>query len=400
MNTTGSVTGKWRYTGRAAVFVILAGAIFSVLSCTPQSTEPVKQATGGTELYDLDTGLESRSISFENPTGERGAGAQVASPLGVGRKGAPARLLAPGEEVLLADVKGNGTIRHIWMTTFANPVTLRGTVLRVYWDGQEHASIETPLGDFFGFAHGASPAFQTAVHSVGEKAGMNIWLPMPFTSGFRMTMKNESPVPMPVFYQIDYTLGDAHDENVGRLHVLFQRQNPTTKGVDFELMPERVGKGRYMGAVIGVRPHGTNWWGEGEFKFYRDGDTNFPTIAGTGAEDYVGLSWGLQPTPFLYNGATYQEKPDSTDTGSISMYRWHIKDPIYWNTSGRATIQQIGHQPGSRRPESVEEYLGQLFEREDDWSAATFWYEPVPSAALPALPDFEIRVADLVSKSD
>jgi hypothetical protein len=380
--------------------IVFSAVLFTVTACAVTTTEPVAAppVTGNAsgELFDLNTGLETRSISFENPTGERGAGGQVASPLGVGRKGAPARALQPGEEVLLADIKGNGTIRHIWMTTFPNPITLRGAVIRVYWDGQDHPSIEAPLGDFFGFAHGATPAFQSAIHSVGEAVGMNIWLPMPFTRGMRMTFTNETPVLMPLFYQIDYTLGDNHSDDVGRLHVLFQRQNPTTAGVDFELMPERRGKGRFIGTVIGVRPLAPSWWGEGEFKFYRDGDTTFPTIAGTGAEDYVGLSWGLQPTPFLYHGSTYRETDNPSETGSISMYRWHIKDPVLWETSGRATIQQIGHKPGPEPPTTIAGYLINLFEREDDWSAASFWYEAIPSAPLPPMPDFQARTADLV----
>lgn len=400
MSSRDSLTSKWFHARKAGVIAILISMVFIVAACMPKPPVPVSNQTAGGELYDLNTSLESYSISFENPTGERGAGGQVASPLGVGRKGAPTRLLLPGEEVVLADIKGNGTIRHIWMTTFPNPITLRGAVIRVYWDGQEHASIEAPLGDFFGFAHGATPAFQTAVHSVGEAASMNIWLPMPFTRAMKMTLKNESPVPMPVFYQIDYTLGDNHDDDVGRLHVVFQRQNPTKAGVDFELLPQRFGRGRYIGAVIGVRPLGPHWWGEGEFKFYRDGDTDFPTIAGTGAEDYVGLSWGLQPTAFLYQGSTFREMDDSSMTGSISMYRWHIKDPVHWKTSGRATIQQIGHKPGPTPPTTVDEYLSELFEREDDWSAASFWYESVPSAALPAIPDFAARVANLAETTD
>lgn len=383
----------------STVFLVLGACMNQVPApVTPEADNP--GTVRGDELYHLNSGLETRSISFENPTGERGRGGQAASPLGVGRKGSPARALQAGEEVILADIQGNGTIRHIWMTTYPNPVTLRGAIIRVYWDGQEHPSIEAPMGDFFGFAHGATPAFQSAVHSVGEAVGMNIWLPMPFTQSMRITFINESPILMPLFYQIDYTLGDNHAEDVGRLHVLFQRQNPTTAGVDFELMPERRGKGRFIGAVMGVRPLSPSWWGEGAFKFYLDGDTTFPTITGTGAEDYVGLSWGLQPTPFLYHGSTYRETDSSSATGAISMYRWHIMDPVLWQSSGRATIQQIGYKPDPEPPKTVAEYLANLFEREDDWSAASFWYEAIPSAPLPDLPDFQARIADLENPAE
>jgi len=133
------------------------------------------------QLYDINTNLESRAVSFESPTGERGKGGMAASPLGVGRKGSPSRMIAPGEEVQLCDITGNGTIRHIWATTVKFPIVFRAAVIRVWWDGQEHPSIEAPLGDFFGFAHAKVMPYQSAVHSVGSEAGMNLWTPMSFT---------------------------------------------------------------------------------------------------------------------------------------------------------------------------------------------------------------------------
>ncbi len=347
--------------------------------------------------WHLDTGLQSRSISFENPTGERAGGGRVASPLGVGRKGDPARIIQPGETVELANISGAGTIRHIWMTTHGRAEIMRGTVIRAWWDGQKHPSIEAPVGDFFGFAHGKTEPFQTAIHSVGERYGLNIWLPMPFTKSARITITNEGSQAMPLFYQIDYTIGDRHDDTIGRLHVLFQRQNPTTLTRDFEILPRREGRGRYIGTVIGVRPHDPAWWGEGEAKIYLDGDREFPTIAGTGAEDYVGQSWGIQQVPHMYQGASLVTKPKSSDSGPISMYRWHMTDPVYWYEDIRVTMQQIGHKGAAK---TLAEYKSQLFERQDDWSAATFWYEPVPSAPLPPMPDVKARLADLDLSDD
>ncbi len=329
-----------------------------------------------TQPYLLDTGLVSRSISFENPSGAPGQGGKAASNLGVGRKGSPSRSVQPGETVPLCDIQGPGTIRHIWMTTQAIPRNLRSLVLRVWWDGQEHPSIECPVGDFFGFAHGKVKPYCSAVHSVGQRAGMNIWLPMPFVKRAKMTFTNEGAKQIPLFYQIDYTLGDRHSQDVGRLHVLFRRQNTTTEKQDFELLPLRKNKGRFIGSVIGIRNLHKQWWGEGEIKVYMDGDQEFPTICGTGSEDYVGLSWGVQQTPFLYNGCSLNED------NYVSMYRWHLPDPIAWQRQCRITIQQIGWNKG-------------LVETEDDWSCATFWYEPTPSAALPPLPDLKTRTADL-----
>ena len=329
------------------------------------------------EPYLLDTELQSRSISFENPTGAPGEGGQAASRLGPCRKGAPNRPFEPGETVDLANIEGPGTIRHIWMTiSNRKPETFRSFVIRAYWDGQEHPSIECPLGDFFGFAHGKVESYQSAVHSLGRNAGMNVWLPMPFLKQAHVTLTNETERAVTIYYQIDYTIGDEHPPGVGRLHVLFDRQNPTTLKQDFELLPQRTGKGRYLGSVVGVRALSKNWWGEGEIKVFMDGDEAFPTICGTGTEDWVGLSYGLQQTPFLYHGANLSQKQYH------SFYRWHLPDPIYWHDTCRITIQQIAWKDG-------------LVETQDDWSAATFWYEPVPSAPLPQMPDLEARTADL-----
>jgi len=266
------------------------------------------------------------------------------------------------------------------------PAILRGAVIRVWWDGQEHPSVECPLGDFFGFAHGKVEAYQSAVHSVGENAALNIWMPMPFAKRARFVLANESKVPMPIFYQVDYTIGDEHPDDVGRLHALFRRENPTTLAEDFELLPQRTGKGRLIGSVIGIRVEDQKWWGEGEVKMFLDGDKEFATIVGTGAEDYVGLSFGMQQTPFAYHGCSLNKD------GFISMYRWHLPDPVYWRENIRVTIQQIGHKGTSNAPG---EYANQLYERQDDWSASTFWYEPVPSEPLPEMPGLDARMKDL-----
>lgn len=375
-----SRTGMWGRLGFLLFVVGVAGLVgvsALVAQSPPQPAAAAARPNPAAEPYRLDTGLLSRSISFENPTGSPGGGGKAASNLGPGRKGSPMRNLPAGGTVELCDIAGPGTIRHIWLTTKPEPLVLRSAVLRAWYDDQPHPSIECPLGDFFGFAHGKVMPYHSAVHSVGASAGMNLWLPMPFTKRVRIVLANEGEQAMPVYYQIDYTLGDEHPADVGRLHVLFRRENPTTEGRDFELLPERRQKGRYVGAVIGIRNvHPDQWWGEGEIKVYMDGDDEFPTICGTGSEDYVGLSWGIQQTPFFYNGCSLNQNH------FVSMYRWHLPDPIAWRERSRITIQQIA-------------WKGGLRETQDDWSAATFWYEPVPSAPLPKLPELKVRTADI-----
>ncbi len=342
-------------------------------------------------LFQLNPHRRSRSISFENPTGAPGQGGQAASPLGVGRKGDPARVVPAGETVCLADIAGAGIIRHIWMTTPPGRQMLRGALLRMYWEGAEFPSLELPVGDFFGFAHGATASFQTAVHAVGERYGMNCYLPMPFARHARVELVNETSRPMTIFYQIDYTEEDALPEQSGNLHGCFQRQNPTTPGLDFEFLPARQGAGRFLGVVFGIRPLGPDWWGEGEVKLYMDGDDAFATIVGTGAEDYVGLSYGIQQTAFAQLGASRVDPDQDGVPGAVSMYRWHLADPIVWHTDIRATIQQIGH---AGQPVDLEAYKNNLFERADDWSAASFWYA-ADLAPLPDCPTLAERVSDL-----
>jgi len=333
--------------------------------------------------YIIDVPVESRSISFENPTGAKGQSARAASKLGVGRKGAPSKSIKSGQTVTLCNIKGPGVIRHIWMTTHRRPESLLGMVIRAYWDNQKQPSIEVPIGNFFGISHGGEPrqAYQSAVHSVNPNAGMNIWLPMPFSKRARFTITNHSDKDTVLFYNIDYTIADSLTEPFGRLHILYRRENPTTLKKDFVILPKRTGMGRFVGCVLGIRPLSGDWWGEGEIKVYLDGDKQFPTIAGTGSEDYIGQSWGLQDKTYLYGGTSLNSN------GLISIYRWHIKDPIYWKKDIRVTIQQIG-------------WKGGLVERQDDWSTTTFWYEPLPAAPLPPLPDYKTRLTGYKVASD
>jgi hypothetical protein len=232
---------------------------------------------------------------------------------------------------------------------------------------------------------------------VGGSGGLNIWLDMPFRTNARWTITNELDKAVPLFYQIDYTLEDSLAANIAHLHVLFRRENPTRQGRDFELLPRRVGAGCLIGVVMGVRPLQPQWWGEGEVKMYLDGDQDFPTIVGTGAEDYVGLSWGLQQNAFLYNGASWLERGDGIDTGRVSMYRWHLRDPIIWREEARVTVQQIGHQPDAQPPKDIAEYQAQLYERADDWCVTTFWYQ-VAGQPLPVMPSLVERLADIQPK--
>ncbi|NIY62289.1 glycoside hydrolase family 172 protein [Streptomyces malaysiensis] len=346
-------------------------------------------------------GVRSRSATAENPAGAKASGGTAASALGPGRKGRPCVPLDAGETLVLADVAGPGLITHIWITvpdgTDAGPFVLRDLVLRAYWDDSTEPSVEVPLGDFFcnGFATRAEVvSLPIAVLPTG---GMNSYLPMPFRSRARLTLSSEHPGPIEaVFYQVDY----LHSDDTTALaaapyfHAQWRRTPVTTPGQDHVILDGARGRGAYIGTHIGVAALERFWWGEGELKFFLDGDTELPTICGTGLEDYAGGAWAFQDVlapgadhkVAVYN-SPYQGHPQylTADPTAWSpyataavpqhgLYRWHVHDPIYFEHDLKVTVQQIGHDGRS------------LFERSDDVSSVAYWYQDTPLASRDRLP--------------
>jgi hypothetical protein len=289
----------------------------------------------------VDVGLDSRAISFENVTGGRGAGGSARG----GRKGAPSRRLEPAEQVVLADLDGPGTIRHIWMTfPPAPPEVMRALVLEVFYDGADLPSISVPCLDFFGLPHGRPVAFASALTSAQEGRGFNAYIPMPFRDHVRIELTNGSTRPLDVYYQLDVTLSDV-PAHAGMLHASFRRENPTTMARDFVIADGFRGPGRFIGCAVGLRVLDEGfWYGEGEVKVFRDGDRELPTICGTGLEDYVGTAWGMGAHHAPYAGAPLEvpRSPRSPLPHLVGFYRWHVPDPIVFTEELRVTIQQIG----------------------------------------------------------
>jgi len=366
----------------------------------------------------IDIGLDCRSINFENPTGERGGGGKAAK----GRKGAPSKMLAPGETIVLADIAGPGRIRHIWMTfPPARPEEMRAMWMEVFYDGAKEPSISVPCLDFFGLPHGRTSPYFSALTSVQEGRGFNAHYPMPFARHIRIELTNANSKPVIFYYQVDYTL-EAVDRSEGYLHVLFNRENPTTLKRDFVIASGLKGPGRLLGCVVGIRvfQDGMHWYGEGEVKIYRDGDSEFPTICGTGLEDYVGSAWGMDRHTALYAGVPIQvarpvappARPPMPDF--VGFYRWHLTDPMIFRDSFRMTIQQIGAVSGKAHaggkellgkyelagngwitagPEAkgtpYEDFIGGIAERKDDYCAAAFLY----LSDVQSVPRLNVRAA-------
>ena len=200
-----------------------------------------------------------------------------------------------GESVVLADLEGPGTIRHIWMTIPpAPPEHMRALWIEVFYDGLKEPSISVPFVDFFGLPHGRPVEYHSALVSVQEGRGFNCYLPMPFEEHVRIVVTNGAARSIVLYYQVDYTVEAKREEGAGYLHVGFRRQNPTVMKEDFVIVDGLEGPGRFLGCAVGVRViDAGDWYGEGEVKVYRDGDTDLPTICGTGLEDYVGTAWGM-----------------------------------------------------------------------------------------------------------
>jgi hypothetical protein len=344
----------------------------------------------------IDTSLDARAVTFENPTGARGAGGRSAG----GRKGAPSVVVDAGQRVVLADLEGPGTVRHLWCTVPpAPPERLRALVLEVFYDGASAPSVSTPLLDFFGATCGRPRPFASQLTTVQEGRGFNAWFPMPFRRHVRVELLNGSDRATTLYYQLDVTLGDVVAPEAGYLHVSFRRENPTVMRRDFTIADGFHGPGRFLGCAIGIRTIDTGWWyGEGEVKVYRDGDTDLPTICGTGLEDYVGSAYGLGAHHAPFAGAPLivaaEDRGSLTVPDFVGFYRWHVPDPVVFTRSVRVTIQQIGMNAFAEGAEAERDaYVATnplagngwfpprrglcgagLFERVDDYSAAAFVY--------------------------
>ncbi|HOL71397.1 MAG TPA: DUF2961 domain-containing protein [Bryobacteraceae bacterium] len=330
------------------------------------------------------------SISPENFTGEKGKGAMAvtgsasnaARDLGQGWKVNPYVDIAPGATFTMAEITGPGAIQHIWLTPTGN---WRFSILRMYWDNETTPSVEVPVGDFFAMGWGRYAPIRSLAVCVNPGSAFNSYWPMPFRKHAKITMENLDERPMRLYYQITFSKTQVPDD-AAYFHAQFRRVNPLPYKSVYTIVDGIRGKGHYVGTYMAWGVNNNGWWGEGEIKFYMDGDKEFPTIAGTGTEDYFCGSYNFenrqkrQYEEFTspYSGLAQVIRPDGLYQSQqrFGLYRWHITDPIRFSSDLRVTIQALGWRSGGR-------YLP----LQDDIASVAYWYQAEPHAPFPKLPD-------------
>ncbi|AHF14087.1 glycoside hydrolase family 172 protein [Niabella soli] len=344
---------------------------------------------------------KTRSISPENFTGEKGRGgmadpvkdkgkrnvanaANEARDLGKGWKVNPFIIINPGETFTMADIAGPGAIQHIWMTPTGN---FSFSIFRIYYDGEADASVESPVGPFFGIAWNEFSPLNSLPITVNPGSAFNSYWKMPFRKSCKITMQNTDSQPMRLYYQVDYTLTNVGADEA-YFHAQYRRSKPDVNSVH-TILDGVKGKGQYVGTFMGVGVNNNGWWGEGEIKFFMDGDKDYATIVGTGTEDYFCGSYNFenkrthqyQEFSTAYTGLHQVLKPDGLygSQQRFGMYRWHIMDPIRFEDDLKVTIQDLGWKSGGR-------YLPQ----HSDIITVAYWYQTEPHKKFPKLPDADV----------
>ena len=332
---------------------------------------------------------QSRSISPENFSGEKGkggmategTGAIAARELGQGWKVSPSVVVKAGSTFTMADIDGPGNIEQIWLTPTGN---WRFSIIRIFWDDQEHPSVECPIGDFFACGWGKFAQLSSLAVCVNPGSAFNCYWPMPFAKRCRITLENIADEDMVLYYQINYAEGPVSNQ-LAYFHAQFRRSNPLPYGEVYTLLDGVTGHGHYAGTYMAWGVNNSGWWGEGELKFFIDGDQEFPTICGTGTEDYFCGSYDFvnketnqyQEFTTPYAGMPQVLRPDSTFKSQMrfGLYRWHLTDPVRFHQDLRVNIQALGWRKDRR-------YLP----LQDDIASVAYWYQNLPSAPFPQLP--------------
>ncbi len=412
--------------------ILLSLALFLMFSCSNQESgfnpSSIKQ------LYKAAPGnVHTRWASAENVSAEKGKGGMSNK----GAKGDAYTLIAPNDTKVIFDQKGAGIITKIWSANSLlwKPENRRKVKIEMYWDDSEKPAVSVPFTDFFGIGLGLMRPFECELFASPEGRSHNCFIPMPYRTAARIEIVNESDEMIMFYYKIDFVQVPKHDDDVLYLHAYWHRDIETTRGVDFEILPKVEGQGRYLGTNIGVignPAYRGTWFGEGEVKIYLDGDGQFPTLVGTGTEDYIGTGWGQNEYANQIQGSLVSNKEHDIYT----FYRYHTLDPVYFHKDCKVTIQQIGNSQRAKlremrnngaefdvvwsyvakdgldaskryldmeNPPKIEDEdfpdgVSTNFYRSDDVSATAYFYLDKPENKLPAIQPVEERIKGMQEK--
>lgn len=337
---------------------------------------------------------QSRSISPENFTGEKGkagmaiegTGKNAGRELGQGWKISPSVRVKAHSTFTMADIRGSGAVQQIWLTPAPIDKT-RLYILRFYWDDETEPSVAVPMGDFFACGWGKYCQIDSLPVCVNPGSAFNSYWLMPFRKAAKITLENVDDKDMTLYYQVNYTLTDV-PADAAYFHAQFRRVHKLPVKSVYTILDGVRGRGQYVGTYMAWEVRSPGWWGEGEIKFFLDGDKEFPTICGTGTEDYFCGSYNFenrqtklyQPFSTPYAGLPQVLPPDvAYKVGQrFGLYRWHIADPVRFQQELRVTIQALGWQS-----------QGRYLPLEDDIASVAYWYQSEPHAKFPTLPDKE-----------
>jgi hypothetical protein len=306
-----------------------------------------------------------------------------------------------GETATLAEITGAGKVTHIWVTISSkDAMSRRNLVLRMYWDGQAHPSVEAPIGDFFGQGWGEKYEFVSLALASAPKEGnalVSYWQ-MPFAKGAKITVENQGPEDVDSFYYYldyeehdepttdlrfhawynqEYTLPEAGQENEW---AIFADTPKNTTDANNYLFCECEGAGHFVGVNYYIQNPGPVWYGEGDDMFLIDGEPWPGSLHGTGTEDYFNQSWcpdTLYNHPFF--GTARAPGRDNSEgrfgwMGKTHCYRFHFVDPVRFSKSLRASIEH-GHANCLTL----------------NLASVAYWYQTLPSKPFPPLAKAEER---------
>lgn len=377
--------------------------------------------------------VDTRWFSSENKNGKKGKGGITNK----GAKGDAFTMIGPGDKLAILEYKGAGIITKIWS---ANSIQWtdedrRKVTINMYWDGEEKPAVSAPFTDFFGIGLGLTTTFENEFFAMPEGRSFNCAIPMPFRTGAKIEIVNETDNFIMFYYKINMVQLPKLEDDAMYFHTYWNRDTATAKGIDYTILPKIEGKGRYLGTNIGVignEKYKGSWFGEGEARIFLDGDMEHPTLSGTGTEDYIGTGWGQGEYANKIQGSTVSNKTHDIYT----FYRFHTYDPVYFHRNCRITMQQIGNStkdkiiemnkngaditpvwsyvekdgyeaakryldmenPPEVDSEAFPKEVSTNFYRSDDVSATAYFYLDKPSSNLPALPSVEVRIKHLKEK--